>query len=39
MERQLFFLIIALGALWLILDDFNGKRRITAFAKGVLSNA
>jgi len=39
MERQIFFLILALGAVWLILDDFNGKKRITAFAKGVTPGA
>lgn len=37
MERSIFFLLIALGALWLILDDFYGKKRISAFSKGVLS--
>lgn len=38
MERSLVFLILFLGSLWLIMDDFAGKKRISGIARGLLPN-
>ena len=34
MERQLFFLLIILGGIWLIVDDLAGHHYLTRFIKG-----
>lgn len=31
MERQIFFLILILGGIWIILDDIYGKKHLEKF--------
>lgn len=33
MERQLFFLLIIMGIIWLFLDEFYGNRIVTQWAR------
>lgn len=37
MDRQLFFLILFMGGLWLIFDQFAGQKRLGKFVKGLIS--
>lgn len=32
MDRGLFFFILGLASIWLVLDEFVGKKRLTTFA-------
>lgn len=36
MERQIFFLLVALVGVWLIYDDTKGNRTLTRFIVGVM---
>lgn len=36
MEGQLLILILIMGGIWLVLDEFTGQKRISAFVTGVL---
>lgn len=37
LTRGLFFLILILGGVWLVADELAGKKRISAFVKGVFA--
>lgn len=37
--RQLFFMIVSLSCIWLILDEFYGNKRISAFISGIAGEA
>lgn len=37
MERQLFFLLLILGGIWLIYDDIKGTKIISRFIQGMVN--
>lgn len=39
MERSFLMLVIAMTAVWLILDDFVGRRRVSAFVQMVMEDS
>lgn len=36
MSQQLIYIILILGCIYLILDEFTGNKRITNFVKGLV---